>query len=147
VNQVWKDQQYRAALAAAFFFWLVFLLITRRVPDWDWPLRSPILFLMPALVYPVLEELAFRGWLQSTLHQSPWARLHWRDITIANVLTSIAFASSHLVWHSSFWATMVFVPGLIFGYFRDRYQKILPCIALHIFYNCGFLWLFTKPQP
>ena len=37
----------------------------------------------------------------------------------------------------------VFVPSLIFGYFRDRYRNIVPAVLLHVFYNTGFVLLFN----
>jgi len=39
----------------------------------------------------------------------------------------------------------VFFPSLVFGYFKDRTGRLTAPILLHIFYNAGFLWLFTTP--
>ena len=36
----------------------------------------------------------------------------------------------------------VVLPGLVFGFFRDRYGNLYAPIALHIFYNSGLIWLF-----
>ena len=30
------------------------------------------------------------------------------------------------------------VPGLVFGYFRERYNALWPAIVLHVWYNAGF---------
>jgi membrane protease YdiL (CAAX protease family) len=30
------------------------------------------------------------------------------------------------------------VPSLVFGYFRDRYDSVVPGAALHVFYNAGW---------
>ena len=33
---------------------------------------------------------------------------------------------------------IIFFPSLVFGELRDRYQRTLPAILLHSFYNLGF---------
>ena len=38
----------------------------------------------------------------------------------------------------------VIVPSLIFGYFRDRHGNIHAAVVLHVFYNAGYLWLFSS---
>lgn len=100
---------------------------------------------MPALVFPVLEELAFRGFLQSTLYGTHWGAQTKLGISHANVLTSVAFAAMHLMQHSPLWAVLTIFPSLIFGFFRDRYGSTTPSIVLHIFYNAGYFWLFGPP--
>jgi membrane protease YdiL (CAAX protease family) len=39
----------------------------------------------------------------------------------------------------------VLFPSLIFGYFRDRYTSIYPCMVLHAFYNAGYFGLTGLP--
>jgi membrane protease YdiL (CAAX protease family) len=41
-------------------------------------------------------------------------------------------------------AAGVLLPALLFGYFRDRHDSVLPAIALHVFYNAGY---FLLPLP
>jgi membrane protease YdiL (CAAX protease family) len=67
-------------------------------------------------------------------------------MSLANWVTSLCFAASHLMWHSGLQALTVVVPSLVFGYFRDRYGRITPSVALHVFYNAGFVWLFAWPS-
>jgi hypothetical protein len=55
------------------------------------------------------------------------------------------FVAAHFFWQVPYIAVSVFVPSLIFGYFRDRYHGIVPSILLHVFYNAGFFWLFMNP--
>jgi membrane protease YdiL (CAAX protease family) len=38
----------------------------------------------------------------------------------------------------------VFLPSLIFGYFRDRYDQLHASIVLHVFYNAGYIWIFAS---
>ncbi|MEO5573578.1 MAG: JDVT-CTERM system glutamic-type intramembrane protease [Gammaproteobacteria bacterium] len=111
--------------------------------DLAWPLRAPLTFLLLALVYPVLEELVFRGALQGALTRQTWGGRKLGPISLANFFTSLVFAGFHLFYHAPLWAALVFLPSLIFGYFRDRHQSVRPAIVLHVFYNAGYFWLFT----
>jgi len=100
---------------------------------------------MLALVFPVLEELAFRGFLQSAVYRTKWGPQTRLGLSNANILTSLVFAGMHLLQHAPIWAALTFFPSLIFGFFRDRYDSTTPSIALHIFYNAGYFWLFGPP--
>ena len=97
------------------------------------------LLLLVCLVYPVLEELAFRGFIQSWLLDFPvFAKTLIAKLTAANIVTSVVFAAAHLFGQPPLWAALVFFPSLVFGYFRDRTQQVLPGILLHCWYNAGF---------
>jgi membrane protease YdiL (CAAX protease family) len=54
------------------------------------------------------------------------------------------FALLHLFLSAAILAVAVFIPSLIFGYFRDRYEQLHAPILLHIFYNAGYIWLFSS---
>ena len=107
-------------------------------------MHDPLPFLLAALAYPVLEEIVFRGLLQGTLYACPFGRKRLGPLSWANLLASFAFTGFHFFYHSPLWAVAVIFPSLVFGYFRDKYQSLLPPIILHVFYNTGFFWLF-KP--
>jgi len=145
--QVWRDRQYGAALGAAPFFWLVLWWFWPAAPDPSWPLRDPTRFLLIALVYPVLEEMTFRGLLQAALYRRTWGALRFCRLSAANWVSALLFAASHLVWHAPWQALAVLGPGLVFGHFRDRYQGITPSVLLHVFYNTGFALLFVAARP
>ena len=99
-------------------------------------LLSSWLLLRFILVQPIVEEIVFRGmvlgWLSKKLPD------RYGPITLANLLTAIAFSAAHLVSHPPLWALAVLVPGLVFGYFRERYNALWPAIVLHVWYNAGF---------
>ena len=141
--QVLRDRQLGVAFGVAPFFWLVLFWHQASAPDLSWPFMDPVRFLMPALIYPVLEEMTFRGLLQPALLQRSWGPVRHGGLSTANWVTTLLFAASHLLWHSWWQALAVVVPGLIFGYFRDRYGRIAPSVVLHVFYNSGFVWLFA----
>lgn len=99
---------------------------------------------MLALLYPVLEEIVFRGLIQEQLHAVLSART-FGALSVANLLTSLLFTGLHFLSHPPLWAALVFFPSLIFGYFKDRHRSLQAPILLHVFYNTGFLWLFSAP--
>ena len=99
--------------------------------------------LLVVLVYPVLEEVVFRGALQGFLREKQIMLRSFAGISLANLAVSIVFTSLHFLNHAPLWAALVFGPSLIFGWCRDRFDHLLPPIALHIFYNAGFILLFA----
>ena len=126
-------------------FWVGLYLVIQPELVLDWPLGNPWGLVIPALVYPVLEEIVFRGGLQTAFHkvfQSP----PLGPVSLANLGTSIVFTVVHFVYHAPLWAVSIFIPSLIFGYLKDRYHSLRSPIAVHIFYNLGYYWLFS-PAP
>jgi len=111
------------------------------ITDVGWPIARPVQFLALVVLYPVLEELVFRGLLQGTLLRHGWGRRRAGPVTAANLVAALAFAAAHLLQGPPAWAAAVFLPGLVFGYFRERHG-IGAAIVLHAFYNTGFAWLF-----
>lgn len=137
----WTDKYFLLALLAAPAVWALLVWQLQPVIDIAWPLRAPGRFLLLALAYPLLEEIAFRGALQGWLLTRTWARTARYGVTLANIVTSAAFTALHFFSHPALWAAAVFVPSLVFGFFRDRHRGIATPIALHVFYNAGFFWL------
>jgi membrane protease YdiL (CAAX protease family) len=102
-------------------------------------MTSAWFWLSVVLYYPVLEELLFRGALQgSLLRWGCWSRRSVAGITGANLLTSVAFCTLHLVNQPPLWALAVFVPSLAFGYVRDRQQSLVGALVLHSLWNGSF---------
>ncbi len=139
----WADPLFFAAVAAALLYWLLLYLATQVRPDPGWPLREPLRFLYPALLYPVVEELVFRGLVQDLAHRhvKPW---HLGPLSHANLLTSLLFTALHFINHPALWAAAVFFPSLVFGFFKDRTRRLAAPILLHVFYNSGYFWLFGQ---
>lgn len=139
------DPQFLAAILGGCLFWLALASIQPAWTEPDWPLRVPFAFVLAVLIYPVLEEIVFRGLIQGTLLKRSFGRRRLVGLTTANVVTSIAFVALHLINHQWYWALAVIAPSLLFGHFRERYDHLLPAIVLHMFYNAGYFWLFTAP--
>jgi len=105
---------------------------------------SLTVFLGSVILYPVIEELAFRGFVQTWLLEKPfWKSMLIAKISKANVLTSVVFAALHLINQPLIWAALIFFPSLVFGYLRERYDAVTPSILVHGWYNLGFLCLFS----
>ena len=141
---LWKDPLFRVAIAAGPVCWVGLFFILHPSIQWDWPLLTPLVFLLPVLVYPVLEEIVFRGLIQELVHEY-LSKASLGPVSIANLLTSLLFTGVHFFYHPPLWAALVFFPSLVFGFFKDRTQGLMAPIILHVFYNAGFLWLFSGP--
>ncbi|HKK14079.1 MAG TPA: JDVT-CTERM system glutamic-type intramembrane protease [Gammaproteobacteria bacterium] len=140
----WRDLRFWLAMGAALPVWAALAAWAPGAVHPAWPLGAPLAFVLPALVYPVAEEVIFRGAVQETLHDRlPPFRLG--PVTGANLLTSVVFTALHFIHHPPLWATLVFLPSLVFGYFKDRTGSLQAPIALHVFYNAGYFWLFGGP--
>jgi membrane protease YdiL (CAAX protease family) len=102
------------------------------------------------LVYPVLEELLFRGILYGyalRFTTRDGRTLRAGPVTLANVLVTLAFVALHLRAQPLAWALAVAVPSLVFGHLRERFASVWPAVLLHAVYNAGFglaAWLASR---
>ena len=143
-HDLWKDRLFWIAIAAGPVSWAGLFFILQPSIQWGWPALTPLIFFVPVLVYPVLEEIVFRGLIQEFVHDY-LSKARLGPLSHANLLTSVLFTGMHFVNHSPLWAALVFFPSLVFGFFKDRTQGLMAPIILHVFYNAGFLWLFSAP--
>ena len=94
------------------------------------------LFLTLILLYPILEEILFRGLIQPTIAKQ--FSKSWLIISQANLITSALFVSLHFISHPPLWALAVVIPSITFGYIQERVNHILAPITLHTTYNAGY---------
>lgn len=120
-----------AILLAAICLWL-FIQIVGKPNTSTWSLSGIALSIF---IYPILEEIVFRGQLQAFLLRY---KVRFLGLSLANLITSVVFSALHLLYQAPLWAIAIFVPSLIFGFFYDRYQSVIPSILLHIYYNAIF---------
>jgi len=117
---------------------------------WLWVVQA-------VLVYPVLEEIVFRGALQGWLLQrfkrtgssaeaNPGQLRHrlLHLVSLPNLLTTIAFTALHFIHQPPLWAALVFFPSLVFGWAREYSGALWLPILLHVWYNAGFYLLFVQ---
>jgi membrane protease YdiL (CAAX protease family) len=141
---LWKDPLFLLAMAAGPVCWLILATILQPVVQWGWPLQLPWQFLVSVVVYPIAEEIVFRGLIQEMLYEYLGSgRLG--PLSVANLLTSCLFTGMHFIYHPPLWAALVFFPSLVFGFFKERTAALSAPIILHAFYNAGFIWLFSAP--
>jgi membrane protease YdiL (CAAX protease family) len=100
---------------------------------------SPLLLMNTLLLYPVVEELLFRGVIQGALLDRSSLTICHLGISRANMITSLLFVSLHLVNQSPGWALAVLVPSLALGHIRERYSSLAAPILLHIVFNATYL--------
>jgi len=133
-------------LVAAFFaapcYWWTLAIFVNSASGSAQSSTDPKKLLLLILVYPILEEIVFRGALQGWLRRKTWGLRHRFGFTVANILTSFVFAAFHFIRRPNIWSAGVVLPGLVFGFFRDRYGNLYAPTALHIFYNSGLVLLF-----
>lgn len=141
----WRDWQFWSCLALGPIAWALIALNSAVAPDLAFPPRlfreSPLRFVAVVALYPLLEEIIFRGWVQPSLA----TRLRHRalpGISAANFITSALFAAAHLIHQAPPQAIATFLPSLVFGYLRERFGTIVPCVLMHAFYNLGYFSLF-----
>lgn len=141
VRRVLSDSHFWIAVLCGPLVWLVLWWITGQ------PVPNGIalsVLLSSVLLYPVIEEYAFRGFLQSwLLEKSIFQQKPFLQVSYANIVTSFLFASFHLFNQPPLWAALVFFPSLVFGYLRERYDAVVPSIVMHAWYNLGFLVLMS----
>lgn len=91
---------------------------------------------------PLLEEIFFRGAIQGAFldTRSGGTRLV-REVTAANVIQALLFAAAHLAWHPPAWALAVIVPGVAFGWLRDRHGHIGGALLAHGTWNALYFAL------
>lgn len=128
------DKQFWAAILVALIVWTLGYFFAG-----NWLVKQSLNPFYFILLYPIVEELVFRGLMQDYLHGKFSGTII--KLSLANIFTSILFVAIHLFYHLIFWAVLVFIPSLIFGYFKDRTGNILSAILLHIFYNLGYFLL------
>jgi membrane protease YdiL (CAAX protease family) len=127
------------ALAAGPTVW--FLLHQLGLPLRHSPLSLATVLLL-VIAYPVLEEIVFRGAIQSVLLKHAALSKSIAGLSVACVVASILFAAAHLLRQPAGWAALTFLPSLAFGWARERHKTLYSPILLHMSYNAGFIGIF-----
>ncbi|MGB1581275.1 MAG: JDVT-CTERM system glutamic-type intramembrane protease MrtJ [Nevskiales bacterium] len=137
----WRDWQWWLALAAGPLACLAFVAAGLQLRGPGWITQAGLTFFLLALLYPLLEEIVFRGLIQDSLNER-LARWRFRLLSKANLVTSLLFTALHFFSHPPLWAASVFIPSLVFGHFRERHNSLISPIVLHAFYNSVYFALF-----
>jgi len=128
------------------------------------PLAAWITAISGALIAPVVEEIAFRGFLLPALataydwlclKRTPAARDHWQRTTdhsrsaliLATVVSSAAFAALHAFQlHGAVGPVIIlFFVAIVLSVVRIRFQSVAASALVHISYNSLiFIWMFIR---
>ena len=133
LKEVLSDNVFLIALLLPFPIWIYF----SDLKGINYLSANEILMLL--ILFPVIEELVFRGIIQPIIHKK--FSKTWRSISVANVLTSLLFSVTHLFNHNPIWALSTVLPSLVFGWSKDRYNTLLAPLILHCYYNVGWFYL------
>lgn len=134
-----RDKVFLFATAIPLFATLILMATEATTPSLNWLLAEEYRLIWLLLIIPVVEELAFRGFLQTTLMKRTLHRYPLPGLSYANILTSLMFMILHLLMNPQTEALLTFLPSLIFGQLRERYGSVLPAIFLHMLYNTLYL--------
>ena len=102
----------------------------------DQPLGPAAVFVMVAVIAPLLEEFLFRGWMQRSLERRTSA---WTAIAV----TAVTFGVVH---GDVFGLPLRIAFGLASGYLAWRTRSIWPSVVLHGAYN-GSLVMLSGALP
>jgi len=130
----WQDRQWQTAFGAGLLLsaGAGFLLRASALSP-----ASLFAFFLLSLIYPLLEEVVFRGQIQPIILRH-WP-LKFHAISAANLITSALFALLHIASRGLSPLTLaVFFPSLVFGYFRERHGHIKSAVVLHMGFNLVF---------
>jgi len=130
-----RDNRFYIALGAAQVFYIALFLYTKPA----FHTIGGFHFFLSQFYTAVSEELLFRGFLLGILKE--FFSFGYLGISTANIITSAVFSLFHILSHPLIWALGVFFPGLIFGYFREKYN-LLPAVLLHFIYNSEYFMIF-----
>ncbi len=136
----WRDPHSWLALSLGPATWLLLAALLGPTADPPQPLVNPWVLVLPVVVHPLVEEILFRGYLQGWI--AARSARTWGPVSQANLITSVLFATAHIVLNPGLMAALVFFPSLIFGYFRERHNGLATPILLHAWYNLGFVWIY-----
>ncbi len=140
-KRLMSDWQFLLALVVGC---LASVLLTILFEGSGWQDADLLSILSLVLWAPIIEELAFRGVVQGWLSGTPVGQRRFAGLSCANLISALLFTAWHLVYRTDPMAWLVFIPALVFGYFRDRHGSLVPCVILHAAYNAALLpgWYF-----
>lgn len=99
-------------------------------PDWAAVMQ---LVVTAVLVGPLLEEIVFRGLVQTLLIDTLGRRYRWTTVLVAAAVFALIHAGP-VSWHG--WPGL-FVLGLVLGWLYERTGSLLPCFLVHALFNAA----------
>lgn len=123
-------------LFALFSSVVVLFFIYPYMPVFSSELKLSWTLLISLIIWqPLIEELLFRGVIQGQASKYKWGQAKIFHVTSANIITSFLFVAIHLFNSLLLWSLAIFIPSLLYGYFKDLFNSVYPAIVLHGAYN------------
>lgn len=94
---------------------------------------NPYVWIRSAIIYPVLEEIIFRGFLYQLL-KNLFAKISINKtaaIIMAATIQSLIWCLQHLQYHDLLSYLDIFIMGLFLAYVREKTRSIYPAMAYH----------------
>ena len=144
-RRLFWDRQFILAFIAGCCLSYVAGGIASEHVEFDTSFMSLILFVFWV---PLSLEIVFRGIIQGYLGVNALGIQYRAGLSSANLLTALLFMASHLLYNADLFAWLAFFPALVFGYFRERHNSLLPCVILHSAFSLALIsgwYLSTQP--
>ena len=139
---IFRDGHFYLCLGLGPLVWWLIAYFQPMRDYWEVPQVAWYQVALIILVYPLLEEVVFRGLIQEFFTRK--VRYQIAMLSGANLLTSLVFVAMHFIYSYWVWALLVFFPSLVFGYLKERHQSLVSPVIMHAFYNAGYFWLYWQ---
>ena len=136
-----KDPLIISGFIFAPIFWLVLYFVSPPADDRTWLLFAPIWYFKLVFIFPILEEMVFRGLVQTTIFGF-LRKIKLGPLTLSNIIASFAYFSFNAMNNVPMWLGMILIPSLFFGYLKDKYHTLKQPILMHAYFNAGFFLIF-----
>ncbi len=115
--------------------------LSPRTPE----LSDTKFFLLMLFGVALPEELFFRGFVQGKFNKFFGRRFELLGVRfgVGLFLADLLFTLVHLAYSTELIRFLVFFPGLIFGFLREKYGSIFPAVVFHAVSNL-FMLLITS---
>ncbi|TVP56489.1 MAG: JDVT-CTERM system CAAX-type protease [Halomonadaceae bacterium] len=135
-----RDSAYVTVLIISPVLALLWLFWLQPSPDALAVTAAGVVFFV--VIFPVLEELVFRGLIQGSLLRTQWGQKRFVSLSLANLLTTLCFALLHGPRGGITLALAVILPSLALGVFRERHRSVLSPVLLHMVFNGSVMAVF-----
>ena len=103
-------------------------------------IEHPLSVLAAVVLFPILEELVFRGLLWDLWDYFKRVKSSYLGmLAVKNCCISVCFSMLHIFNFGLLGGFLVFIPSLWLGWLKDRSGSTKTCCLVHILWNAGFV--------
>jgi len=116
--------------------------VVRLVKTSETPLQWWLVILSVTTLIPIIEEILFRGFLQSYFRRRLGV---WCSIGLSSLCFSLFHYSASQSWGNSVILSSLFILGLFLGYLYERQRSLWAPIGLHMTFNAiSLVYILAK---